>query len=209
MPPRTKNRRGAANRERIIAAATDLFTRNGYLRTTMGDIAGEAGVAVQTLYLAYGSKVGILSAAHDTAIVGDEEPVPLLEREWVRQLPNAPSVDEGWVQVLDRLAPSTVRVAPIYTAIGAAGSDPDVGDLLSTLREQRHRSTQVLGELLLELPGAADASPDRVADVLYATLTAETYTMLVAERGWTVEQWRRWVHDTVTRELHPHDKARR
>lgn len=199
---RSKSRRGAATRERIIAAAARLFARDGYLTTTMGDIAVEAGVAVQTLYLAYGSKVGILAAAHDVAIVGDADPVPLLERDWVSGLRADASVGAGWDRALEQLAPSTARVAPIYAVIVSASADPDVGDLLASLRKQRHASSQVLAEALLALPGAAhDADPDRVADVLYATLTVETYTLLVTERGWPVAQWRQWVHDTLAREL--------
>ncbi len=201
MPPRPKSRRGAVTRERILAAATELFSRDGYLTTTMGDIAAEAGVAVQTLYLAYGSKVGILSAAHDVAIVGDEDPVPLLERDWVRQLPDVESVSAGWDQTLDQLTPSTARVAPIYNVIASASADPDVADLLVSLREQRHSSSRALVDLLLALPGATDTDPGRVADVVYATLTAETYTLLVTERGWTIEQWCDWIHDTVAPEL--------
>lgn len=206
MPPQTKTRRrGAATRERIITAATALFSRDGYLTTTMGDIAAEAGVAVQTLYLAYGSKVGILSAAHDVAIVGDEDPVPLLERDWAQQLPHTASVTAGWEQALEHLWRSTERVAPIYTAIVSAAADPDVAELSATLRQQRHRSSQAIAEVLLALPGAApDADAGRVADILYATLTAETYTLLVTERGWPVEQWRQWVHDIVARELIVH-----
>lgn len=196
--------RGAATRKRIIAAATELFCRDGYLTTTMGDIAAQAGVAVQTLYLAYGSKVGILAAAHDIAIVGDEQPVPLLERDWVQQLPDADSVTAGWDQTLEQLAPSTQRVAPIYTAIAGAAADPDVAELLATLREQRHRSSHTLAQLLLALPGANPAAdPERVGDVLYATLTAETYTLLVTERSWPAARWRDWVHETVARELSP------
>ena len=42
--------RARATRQRIVAAATKLFVRDGYLQTTMADIAREAGVAVQTLY---------------------------------------------------------------------------------------------------------------------------------------------------------------
>ncbi|HLR97123.1 MAG TPA: TetR/AcrR family transcriptional regulator [Jiangellaceae bacterium] len=205
MPPQTKTRRrGAATRERIIAAATTLFSRDGYLTTTMGNIAAEAGVAVQTLYLAYGSKVGILSAAHDVAIVGDEDPVPLLERDWVQQLSDTASVTAGWEHTLEQLWRSTARVAPIYTAIASAAADPDVAELNATLRQQRHRFSQAIAELLLDLPGAPDADVGRVADVLYATLSAETYTLLVTECGWPVEQWRQWVHDVVVLELIAH-----
>ena len=201
--PRTR-RRGSATRERILAAATDLFCRDGYVTTTMAGIAAEAGVAVQTLYLAYGSKVAILAAAHDVAIVGDAEPVPLLERDWVERTSQARSVAAGWEQAAEELAPSTERVAPIYAVIAAAAADPDVAGLLADLREQRHRNSQAVARLLLDLPVAdPDADPDRVADILYAVLSAETYALLVTERGWTARQWRAWVDDIVVRELEP------
>ena len=54
--PNTRKDQSAAERARatrdwrIVAAATKLFVRDGYLQTTMADIAREAGVAVQTLY---------------------------------------------------------------------------------------------------------------------------------------------------------------
>lgn len=43
----------------------------------------------------------------------------------------------------------------------------------------------------------------RVADVLYATMTAESCTLFVTERGWSLDQWRDWAHDTIARELTP------
>src|SRR3954471_18080853 len=82
--------RSRATRARIVAAATRLFVRDGYLTTTMAAIAAEAEVAVQSLYLGFGSKLGILSAALDVAIAGDDEPVPLLQRGWARELAETP-----------------------------------------------------------------------------------------------------------------------
>jgi AcrR family transcriptional regulator len=46
----------------IFSAAARVFTRYGYSKTTMGDIAAEAGVARQTLYNAYQGKEEILRA---------------------------------------------------------------------------------------------------------------------------------------------------
>jgi AcrR family transcriptional regulator len=57
----------------------------------MAVIAAEAGVAVQSLYPRFGSKLAILSDALDVAIVGDDSPVPLLERPWVQQMLQAGS----------------------------------------------------------------------------------------------------------------------
>src|ERR1700737_3019141 len=91
--------RRRATRELIVQAAAALFVRDGYLASTMAGIAAEAGVAVQSLYLIFGSKLDILKAALDVAIVGDFEPVPLLEREWAKRLAETPD-GRGAVRLL-------------------------------------------------------------------------------------------------------------
>jgi len=49
--------------ERIVDAAIAVFSRYGVQRTTMNDIAGEAGVARQTIYNVFANKDEILRAA--------------------------------------------------------------------------------------------------------------------------------------------------
>ena len=46
----------------IIDAAARMFSRYGYAKTTMGDIAVDAGVARQTVYNAFSSKDDVLRA---------------------------------------------------------------------------------------------------------------------------------------------------
>ncbi len=46
----------------IVSAAATMFARYGYSKTTMGDIATEAGVARQTVYNAFPGKEEILRA---------------------------------------------------------------------------------------------------------------------------------------------------
>jgi AcrR family transcriptional regulator len=60
--------RGQATRTRIVEAARPLFVRDGYLETMMNGIATAAGVAVQTLYLAFGSKIAVLEAAEPSTV---------------------------------------------------------------------------------------------------------------------------------------------
>ncbi len=50
----------AETRRQIIAAARKLFVKLGYAGTTVEDIAREAGIAVQTIYATFGSKLAIL-----------------------------------------------------------------------------------------------------------------------------------------------------
>ena len=49
-------------RERIAAAARELFAAGGYRTTSMEAIAAKAGVAPRTVYSAFGAKREILSA---------------------------------------------------------------------------------------------------------------------------------------------------
>ena len=52
----------AATRRDVLAAAEILFRERGYTRTSVHDLAEAAGVAVQSIYNAFGSKRGVLAA---------------------------------------------------------------------------------------------------------------------------------------------------
>lgn len=61
----------------------------------MADIAAEASVAVQTLYLSFGSKARILSATFDRSVAGDDEALAVLERPWVSALADEPDLRQA------------------------------------------------------------------------------------------------------------------
>src|SRR5690349_10608549 len=87
--PYDASRRRAQAREtqaHIAEAARLLFIERGYHATSIRDIADRAGVAVQTIYNAFDGKPAILSRVADMAVVGDDEPIPLQDREELREL---------------------------------------------------------------------------------------------------------------------------
>ncbi len=63
-------------RARILAAAIDLFRRNGFAQTTMREIASEAGVALGAAYYYFDSKDAIVLAFYEQA---QHDLDPLLE----------------------------------------------------------------------------------------------------------------------------------
>lgn len=193
--------RNAAARERIVSTATELFEQKGYLGTTLVDIAGRAQVAVQTIYSAYSSKVGVLAAAHDVALAGDHEPVPLAERKWFLDLAEAPTAADAWRAALDAMHVSSARVAPLYAAMLAAEADGDVATLMHELRSQRARSSRLIVSQVAARPGGDRIDRERAADLVYALLSAENFLLLVTQCGWSVDQWREWVHDAVLSSL--------
>src|SRR5689334_16863161 len=80
-----KAEKSRQTRQRILRAANELFVDQGYGSTTLQGIAERAGVAVQTIYFAFGNKPSLLKELVDVTIAGDDEPIPTMEREWFRE----------------------------------------------------------------------------------------------------------------------------
>ncbi len=57
----------SAVREKLLTAATELFTRRGYAATSVREIVASAGVTKPVLYYHFGSKEGIYHAIMDLA----------------------------------------------------------------------------------------------------------------------------------------------
>lgn len=206
---RTRNResqahRARATRRKIVRAAVELFVRDGYLQTTMAEIAREAGVAVQTLYLSFGGKGAVLASAIDVTIAGDDEPVPIAEREWHQGMRDEPDGRRAFGHFLAASSTIIGRFYPLYAAVRAAAADPEVAELLEEKKRERYRTFRGVIE---ELAGKAGYDPrlpvDRAAAIVYAQLSEETYGLLVVEHGWTVQEWTAWVERHVAADLFP------
>jgi AcrR family transcriptional regulator len=188
-----------ATRRRITDAATELFVATGYGTTTLEQIAERAGVAVQTVYFHFGNKRTVLKESVDIAAVGDDEPVPLLDRPWLVKLraePDARRVIALWVRSSREIFG---RIAPIMQVVrDAAGADPDMAEQWATNREQRLVALRVLAELVADRgrlrPGLTIAG---ATDVIYTLLSIEVYSLLTADRGWSPARWQRWMADTL------------
>jgi len=66
-PPRRGRRALQAEQTRadLLAAARTRFARDGYAATSLKDIAGDAGVSVQTVYDSVGSKADLIRGLND------------------------------------------------------------------------------------------------------------------------------------------------
>lgn len=185
--------RANATKARIVRAAHRLFTERGYLYTTMADIAAEAAVAVQTLYLSFGSKAQILSAAFDLSVAGDGEALAVLERPWVSALADEPDLRQAIRLLVAEGAPIIARATPIYLRVQEACADVEVAEVLATLRARRYQTERDLAALLAAKPGfAAGLTADQAGDIVYAVLSEDTYRLFCIDRGWELRQWQAW-----------------
>jgi AcrR family transcriptional regulator len=169
----------------------------------MAGIAAEAGVAVQSLYLIFGSKLDILKAALDVAVVGDFEPVPLLEREWVRQLAETPDGPAAVRLLISEVKRILGRTYPIYAVVQAAAAS-EAGELLAENKRQRHEGNRVKAEVLSRKPGfARGLTIATAADMIYGLAGEDLYGVLVVDRGWSTEKWERWCANILVGILFP------
>jgi AcrR family transcriptional regulator len=180
-----------ATRRRIIAAAAAQFVAHGYGATLLDQVAEQAGVAVQTVYFHFGNKRTLLKEALDVAAVGDDDPVPLMDRPWVleiRQETDPVRIIELWLAtgrtILDRIAP-LMRVLR-----GATGTDPEVAAQWDTNQAQTRAAHGFLAELLAER-GALRPGLDveQARDLAFVLGNVETYLQFTDVCEWTPDQW--------------------
>ncbi|MEO8288717.1 MAG: helix-turn-helix domain-containing protein [Chloroflexota bacterium] len=184
-----------ATRQRILEAARRLFVERGYVAATLPAIAREAGVAAPTLTFAFGTKFAILDAVIKLAVRGDEAPVPLEIRSWWQEMLAEPDP----VRKLNLFAAHSRRIHERTTDIfeivrGAATADPEIAALRRELNASRLQDVKGVAQSLAQKgslrPGLA---PEQATDLLWTLGAAETYRMLVVERGWPPDHYERWL----------------
>ncbi|PRX43644.1 TetR family transcriptional regulator [Prauserella shujinwangii] len=198
----TRARKAAETRARMLAAARRLFVEHGYAATSMQAVAKEAGVAVQTLYFTFATKRALLSELVDVEVAGDMEPVATLDRPWVAEALAAPP-ERLLRLVVEGTGRIHTRVAPVLEVVrSAAAADPEIAALWRANIEQRHTVlTTFAGALAARSALRPGVGTGRVADMMLATLSPETYLLLVSRRGWSHEEWADWATGTLRCQL--------
>jgi AcrR family transcriptional regulator len=179
-----REQQAAQTRRDVLMAAVRCFASSGWSGTTMGDIAAEAGVAVETIYSGFGSKKQLLRAAMDVAIVGDTEPVPVADRPEYAAM-GVGTVDERIRAGMRMQGAIHERSAAVWLALrDAATSDDDVAAWCDEMERARREE---LGHSL-ELSTGRRLDDDEL-DLLWALLGPEVYLKLVRELGWSRERY--------------------
>ncbi len=148
----------------IWLAARTLFGRYGFAKTTISDIANEAGVARQTVYNAFKSKDDILRAV--VREMGKES-LAAVEAEW-RTLHTL----EEKLAAFQRIGPLSwfkeVRAAPDWGDILDGVTRNAAGELAETEREWVALLEKMLAE---HAPNAFGTSPSvrELAEFFYST----------------------------------------
>ncbi|WP_291036454.1 TetR/AcrR family transcriptional regulator [Herbiconiux sp.] len=188
----------ASTRAAIIAAASTLFVRDGYVATSLKAIAKEANVAVPTVQL-QGSKHSLLIAAFEVAFAGDEGTHSLAERADVAAIMAEPDFATAIDRYVTFLDDANQRAAGIIRAMGAAAdADPAARAAYDELEQRRHRDMLLAAGWFASRNRIPDDRIPDAADILGYITGADAYLHFTHTRGWTRDRWKAWTAHQLT-----------
>jgi AcrR family transcriptional regulator len=198
-----REEQAAATRLAILDAAHRLFERQGYGWTTMAAIAGEAGVALKTVYLAFETKSGVLRALWNHRLRAGRDEVPIAQQNWYREVLEESDPERQLRLNARNSRAAKLRIGTVLEVIHtAAPLDSDIAVLWNRIQGDYHANQRVIVESLDEkeaLKSGLDV--DRATDILWSVNHPNMWHLLVGERGWTPEQYEQWTSDLACSQL--------
>ena len=198
---RLPRRRGAETRRHVAEVAARLFVQHGYTGTSMQAIADAAGVHVQTIYLAFGTKTAVLAEAAAVLVAGEEDDAdtPPDQRAWVRELFAEQDPRRQLALYAQHMTAVAARFQPLRTVIrGAALSDPELAAFWVQIEQGRWDGPGHIAPVLADRgalrPGL---SADQAADSIFGLTTPDVYESLVQHRGWSPQRYECWLTEVL------------
>ncbi len=199
----------ALTEQRILAAATELFLADGYVATTLEAVARRARVAARTVYVRFGTKAALFKRVVDVAIVGDTEPVGVLDRDWMRLAMTAPTLAERIAAGAAIGRQIMQRTGPLFAvAQQAAAVEPLIAGFWQQGREQTRHAYAVFWTRMAD-DGLLDPAVDLdwLIDTSTILAAAETYLLTTRLTGWDLDTYQHWLATTCTRLSAPADRG--
>lgn len=186
--------RAAERREQVLDIAGRRFLADGYGATSLAAIAREAGVSLEYLHKTFDGKAGLVRAIHERSLLGGGS-VPAPERS-----DDAQASEPDARALAARFGAFTAEVAPLAAPLlllirdAAAGGDATMTALRDEVQRERydrmlHNARQVEARGFLR----AGTTAERAADVFWALTGPELFESLVLRRGWSNEEFGRFV----------------
>lgn len=198
--PQARTRR---TRAAVIEAARTLFLDRGYAATTIEAISDLSDTPQPTVYRLFAAKLGILRAVLDVSIAGDDQAIAMADRPHVRALASESDPTDTLAGFAALLRELMARTAPVHRILeDAARSDQAAAALLAEIARQRHQGQRRITRALARAGALRSGLREReAADIIHALASPEVYRLLVCDRGWTGEQYEKWLTSVLTDQL--------
>jgi AcrR family transcriptional regulator len=200
----------AQTRQAVLDAARALFLDQGYVATTIEQIAEAAGVSKPTVFASVSNKRAILKQLRDLANAGDDQPVALAQRVWFKQALEEPDPRRSLELHADNIARVHQRVADLAEVLrSGAGADLELRALWQTAEAERQIDAgTIIDALLSKAPLKAGLDRDQAVDVLWLLTSPDNFQRLVRARRWSIQRYQQWLAQTFLDQLLPPDRRR-
>jgi AcrR family transcriptional regulator len=180
-----------STRLRILEAARRLFVTRGYITVTMDEIAREAGVAYQTVYATFGTKLGVaqgiiwssfeVEGIHELIAEASESPDP-----------------EVWLRSTARAARLiSERLGDLLRFMRESG-DPELLAEYEKVEDRRFEQERPLVSSVEESgrlkPGLSASEALALVWVMSGT---QLHHQLVSRRHWTGSRYEKWLGEAL------------
>jgi AcrR family transcriptional regulator len=191
----------AQTRRDILANAGALFREHGYANVSMPVIARESGVAVETIYRAFGNKAGLFTAVIEAAVAGGtaRAEVPVVERPAIRAIAAEPD-PRRQIELYAATQPGIHRRAgPLLRELAAAeASDPELRALWAEIENGRlHGQAGFVAMLAGRGVLRPGLTVEEGRDGLWTLTSLAVWDLLVTRLGWSGERYERWLADRL------------
>jgi AcrR family transcriptional regulator len=182
-----------ATRLRILDAALRLVTRQGGADVTLGEVAREAGVSRQALYLHFADRAALFLAVVRHA--DDRRGLPAM----IRRIQEAPTGEAALRAMAATQARMNPGIWPLARALDSVRRQDDAAERSWQERlSHRHEGCRaIVAQLVREGSLRADLSRDVAADLLWTLSSLRTWEDLVLLRGWSAQQYEQRLGDLM------------
>ena len=198
-----------ATRRAVVDAARELFVELGWSGTTIDAVAARAGVSRKTVFTSVGGKAALLKLALDWALVGDDEPVPLEERQVLAEMEqqtNPRALVARWARFVAELEERAAPLAAVLVV--AADADPEAAGVHAVSERNRLRGAEFIVARLTAIDGLRPGvTAERAVAAALVLMDPSIHRTLVSEHGWTRGQYADWIERNAVAELLEGDNA--
>ena len=198
----TRQAKAEATRQAVLESARTLFITHGYAATTARQIAAASDVSVDTVYAAVGRKPELMLALIESAISGQQEAVAAADRSYVQEIRSASSAGQKINTYATALSELLPRLTPLVLVLReAAASDRRCAKVWQDIADRRAANMRLFAADLRSTGELrSDLTDDEVAEFVWST-NAPEYYQLLADRGWSAQQYKKLIVDVWTRVL--------
>lgn len=197
-------------RKRILVAADELFTVEGYARTTVSRIAERAGVARDTVFAVFGSKGRLLTALLDMHLVHGADVTNELDLPEIRAIRDESDQRDQVALYVRFLTQVLDRISGVYATMrSAAAADDEMASIYAEMQMYRSRNLdKIVGWIAKN--GRLRVSKKRAREVMWALASPDLALMLRDHQGWSTAEYAEWLEDMLAYALlSPTQKNRR